>query len=53
VFLPALGYYLTYYKPGFHPWQHKEMNAYEAWTQAFDRTGDPIAASDALNVLAR
>lgn len=53
VFLPALGYYLTYYKPGFHPWQHKEMTSYEAWTEAFNRTGDPVVASDALNLLAR
>ena len=46
VFLPALGYYLSYFKPGFHPWQHQEMAHYETWLDAFERTGDPIAASE-------
>jgi uncharacterized protein len=46
VFLPALGYYLSYFKPGFHPWQHQEMGHYKAWLQVFERTGDPIAASE-------
>jgi predicted metal-dependent hydrolase len=47
VFMPALGYYLSYYKPGFHPWQHDEMGHYETWLKAFERTGDPVAASEA------
>lgn len=46
VFLPALGYYLSYFKPGFHPWQHTEMGRYQDWLTAFEHTGDPVAASE-------
>lgn len=46
VFMPVLGYYLSYFKPGFHPWQHKEMHRYEAWVEAYEKTGDPIKASE-------
>lgn len=46
VFLPALRYYLSYYRPGFHPWQHKEMGHYAEWLEAFERTGDPVVASE-------
>ena len=49
VFMPALGYYLSYFKPGFHPWQHKEMGHYETWLQRFNQTGDPVAASEAMS----
>jgi predicted metal-dependent hydrolase len=48
VFLPALGYYFSYYKPGFHPWQHREMVHYDVWLTSFDKTGDPVHASNAL-----
>lgn len=47
VFMPALGYYFSYYKPGFHPWQHQEMGHYETWLKAFERAGDPLEAADA------
>src|SRR5699024_9460856 len=47
--LPA---YLSYYKPGFHPWRsnnrHK-MQAYENWLKEYKRTGgDAVAASEYL-----
>lgn len=48
VFMPALGYYLSYFKPGFHPWQHQEAPCYKAWVEKFEQTGDPIKASEAL-----
>ncbi|HEX5355122.1 MAG TPA: metal-dependent hydrolase [Aquabacterium sp.] len=48
VFLPALGYYLSYFKPGFHPWQHTEMGRYQDWLKDFERTGDPVQASEAF-----
>lgn len=47
VFLPAAGFYLSYFKPGFHPWQHQEMGRYDTWLKAFERSGDPVAAGDA------
>ncbi|MDO9003958.1 MAG: metal-dependent hydrolase [Aquabacterium sp.] len=46
VFMPVLGYYLSYFKPGFHPWQHKEMPGYESWVHTYEKTGDPIKASE-------
>jgi len=49
LFTPTLGYYLAYYKPGFHPWKVKEMPSYGTWLQTFQRTGDPIAAGNALH----
>lgn len=49
LFIPTLGYYFSYYKPGFHPWKVKEMPSYGTWLQVFERTGDPIAAGNALH----
>ena len=49
LFMPTVGYYLSYYKPGFHPWKVKEMPSYGTWLQTFQRTGDPIAAGNALH----
>ncbi|TAK87439.1 MAG: metal-dependent hydrolase [Aquabacterium sp.] len=52
VFMPAAGFYLSYFKPGFHPWQHQEMGTYGAWLETFERTGDPIAAAQSLTAAA-
>lgn len=49
LFMPTLGYYFAYYKPGFHPWKVKEMPSYGTWLSTFERTGDPIAAGNALH----
>ncbi|KGM38940.1 hypothetical protein JY96_00030 [Aquabacterium sp. NJ1] len=49
LFIPTIGYYLAYYKPGFHPWKVKEMPSYGTWLKVFERTGDPIAAGNALH----
>ncbi len=49
LFLPTLGYYASYYKPGFHPWKLKEMPSYGVWLETFNRTKDPIAAGNALH----
>ncbi len=47
-FLPAVGFYLAYFKPGFHPWQHPEMTHYDLWVNTLETSGSPIAASEAL-----
>jgi predicted metal-dependent hydrolase len=39
---------LHYYKPGFHPWQHKAIHSYPVWVQTFESTGDPMRAGAAL-----
>ncbi|MGH6648628.1 metal-dependent hydrolase [Aquabacterium sp.] len=40
--------YLAWYKPGFHPWDSGMLPHYPVWADALKRTGDVIAASDAL-----
>lgn len=40
--------WLAYFKPGFHPWQQAELPQYGQWLREYERTGDPIAAADAL-----
>lgn len=40
--------YLAWYKPGFHPWDSGMMPNHALWADALERTGDVIAASDAL-----
>lgn len=52
VFLPTFGHYCQYFKPGFHPWQHEDEGVYRIWTEAFERTADPIAAGDAVHAAA-
>lgn len=49
LFMPTLGYYFAYYKPGFHPWKLKEMPSYGTWLKTFNDTKDPIAAGNALH----
>lgn len=39
---------LDYYRPGFHPWQHQVIHSYPVWIQAFEETGNPMKAGDAL-----
>jgi len=44
-----LGSYLAYFRPGFHPWRHGEMETYRQWREQFERSGgDAIAAADAV-----
>lgn len=39
---------LAYFKPGFHPEKIPVVHNYPAWVKAFDETGDPAKACDAL-----
>lgn len=43
--LPKL---LTYYKPGFHPWQDPTVHNYGVWLDSFNRTGNPVLAGEAM-----
>lgn len=47
LYMPILGHFMAYFKPGFHPWHIGQMGGYDAWLDTFNRTGDPIAASNA------
>lgn len=49
LFGPTWSYYFAYYRPGFHPWQQEEMPSYGTWQAVYQRTGDPIAAGNALH----
>jgi predicted metal-dependent hydrolase len=48
LYAPVIGHYLAYFKPGFHPWQHGQMQTNSRWLETFERTGDPIAAGNAM-----
>jgi predicted metal-dependent hydrolase len=52
LFSSVLGHYLAYFKPGFHPWQDGQMASYRVWLEAFQRTGDPVAAGEAVQASA-
>ncbi len=49
LFPPVMGHLFAYLKPGFHPWNEGPMRNYELWLDTFNRTGDPIAAGNALH----
>lgn len=48
VFLPMMGKYFSYLKPGFHPWQEPVVASYEPWLRLLKETGDPIEAGNRL-----
>ncbi|MDE0856330.1 MAG: metal-dependent hydrolase [Nevskia sp.] len=49
LYAPVLGHYFAYYKPGYHPWKEGQMRTYSNWVDTYERTGDPIAAGNALH----
>jgi len=48
-----VGSLFAYFRPGFHPWQQDAIHNYDAWVEAYERTGDPLLAGDALHQAAR
>lgn len=44
----VLGPLLSYYRPGFHPEDIPVLRQYPIWRDVFERTGDPLLASEAL-----
>ena len=49
LFLPLLGKYFSYLKPGFHPWQEPVVASYAPWLQYMSESGDPIEAGNRLH----
>jgi predicted metal-dependent hydrolase len=49
LYMPMLGHYVQYFKPGFHPWQTGQMRSYQLWLDTLNRTGDPILAGEVLH----
>ncbi len=49
IFLPMLGKYFSYLKPGFHPWQDPVVPSYEPWVRLLKETGDPVEAGNRLH----
>jgi len=41
--------FLKYFSRDFHPWQQPTLAHYQVWLDTFERTQDPIAASEALH----
>lgn len=48
LFAPLIGHYLRYYLPGFHPGQARTLASYRIWSEAWQATRDPLAASRAM-----
>lgn len=48
VFFPVIGYYFSYFKPGFHPGQHPVVAQYKTWSETFTKSKDPLLASQAF-----
>jgi predicted metal-dependent hydrolase len=46
--MPMILPFLRYFVPGYHPWDEGEVRGYQLWLEVFKRTGDPVAASDAV-----
>ena len=42
------GKLLAYFKPGFHPTHEPTIHNYRNWLETWERTGDPLAACEAL-----
>ncbi len=40
--------YLSFFKPGFHPWDTGVVPTYKVWLDTFNRTGDPLKAGEVL-----
>jgi predicted metal-dependent hydrolase len=45
---PMLHHYWLYYKAGYHPWQEAEQPGYVEWLAAFNRSQDPVKASEQM-----
>lgn len=53
VFMPVLGHYLRYYRPGFHPQQAGNTRVYDIWTGDFAQHRDPVHAGNTVFASAR
>lgn len=42
------GHYWAWYRPGFHPWQHGNLENYGTWLAAWQRSGDPRVAYETV-----
>lgn len=48
IFLPMMGKYFSYLRPGFHPWNQPVVASYGPWTHLLSEAGDPVQASNRL-----
>ena len=48
IFMPMMGKYFSYLKPGFHPWQEPVVASYEPWLKLLKETGNPVEAGNRL-----
>lgn len=49
IYARMMPHYLSYYRPGYHPWSKGETRAFQRWREEYDRhEGDPVAASDSF-----
>lgn len=48
IYLPMMGKYFSYLKPGFHPWHEPVVASYEPWLKLLKETGNPVEAGNRL-----
>lgn len=46
-----LGHYAQWFKPGFEPWQHGDLEAYDRWVETYAETGAALPASEAVQAV--
>lgn len=47
IYAKMLRHYISYYRPGYHPWDKGETQAFQTWRQSYDQNGgDAVAASN-------
>lgn len=53
VYTRLIPHLLAYFKPGFHPWQQRTVHNYQVWLNAYNDSGDPMLAGEAMYQAAR
>ena len=49
IYARMMRHYISYYRPGYHPWDKGETRAFQRWREEYDRhDGDAVAASDSF-----
>lgn len=49
IYARMMPHYISYYRPGYHPWDKGETRAFQRWREEYDRHGgDAVAASDSF-----
>ena len=45
-YFDLMGHYLSWFKPGFEPWSHGDLEAYDRWIERYAESGDVRPATE-------